>query len=374
MPGKPRSKIPGFLRPQEIAKIAEHRGIPFSLAGFKRRIHGKRVQPDKYEGRAYKPSPLFHESRLEALLKNPPTKHSKLGEGEATTYTTLAKAREINSRIHLRQVQQFLKDSKTDPTLADAWKNARMEKHGKAKREIFPASIQERFLDMVQKRQLAGLFAGEPRKKPRIRREGAWQPELREGETTTTAVFRSAQKMDSNIQPIHLRAFLGRARQGTDARLRTLTQKIRVVSHLKSSATVVPQELGAVFLNLVRTNKLSQFFGQPLATIRRARRTPQKTVEARTHRKAPPAPEPLPTVPDWFQKFGKTEAQFGVAVHNLRLMLPQHGREIVEGHLAGYLRLSPRQMAKLIQSGKLVTTQKGTINTESVKALFKGYL
>ncbi|MFH0954884.1 MAG: hypothetical protein V1777_02175 [Candidatus Micrarchaeota archaeon] len=174
MPGKPRKPIPGFLNLRELEKEGAKRGRPVSAFATRRQIQLGKLKPDTWEDRAYMPSPLFSRGKLEYWLSRLPTKKQPVPETMTTTQKLLQQSRQINSKIFLPHIQQFLvrefeEASKTrDFSLLEG---SYGESHGKQRRLFFPKKLGEKFLGMVRENRLEGLFEGYSAKNPPLLRK-----------------------------------------------------------------------------------------------------------------------------------------------------------------------------------------------------------
>ncbi len=263
-----KSNQPGFFSLSQLREEAARKGITdLSMKGLERQIQLGKIKPDDWISPGTRRGPLFKRERLAELLGRAPRERRAIPTGFTTAHQLLVEAQKIDSSVYLRQVQQFLQNSKKDPRFSRNWQRATIERHGEQKRTFFPKEIGDAFIRMVKSGELAGLFAGERGKK-------AAKP----------AVAKT-------VQPIAVRA----KRHASD--------------------------IQALYVGM-----------------------------------------------------GKTPSDFGIAVHNMKMLLPGSGPEMREADLARYLKLSPQQMEKCIRDGVLTATGTGTIRLDSVKKLFKNYL
>ncbi len=157
MPGKKRSRIPGKLRYADLEAESKKRGIPISMGGFKRQIALNRIQPDEYENRGYKPSPLFFESRLKHWLSVAPRKKIPIPNGFTTTQAVLVQGRKIYPRLSLQYIQKFLETEFAQHP--EKFFGAYTEPHGKQRRLVFPEPVGNEFLERLSQGRLRGLFS-----------------------------------------------------------------------------------------------------------------------------------------------------------------------------------------------------------------------
>jgi len=187
------------------------------------------------------------------------------------------------------------------------------------------------------------------------------------GAVTTYMMLERARRINPKINLSHIQQLLKKL-EGAYS-LRNAWRQVRTEHHGKLKRVFYPEEIGSRVLEQIKQGRLKGLF---VGYGRKEEQAPAPK----------PVPKPVvsrgrgkgPDIKAVYARMGVSEKQFGIAVHNMRLLLPGSGFEMVEGDLARHIRLSPQQMEKLIREGALKATVRGTIETASVRKLFKPFL